>query len=293
MNYLSFLFILILLFFSHIHISSSTAEIFSGVYSPNLKIASFDFAAAWLVSREHFVQSKLALMKSYSMAGATFSVVRNKYWNTSILVPRDILDFCVEHLSSFSNHIPKAYNVLFDSEIFRMSKNIQLYRENLKKFHQDKIQNLSAKDETLVILVYSSNSFSTNSSTYQSRMRYYYFMLTFLSAYKYFNNIYIFVASNEDKESVLSMNLPQKSIINLNIEKNEKNTTITLPRESLLYMVNKFETNDEEFKQFRYVYYSEGDQIVHIRNLKYFYDLIDDSFKQFIIVPHRIQVSFY
>lgn len=272
--------------------NKSYNEIFSGFYAVNSKIATNDFAAAYISSRKHFILSKNKISNSRGMAGATFSVIRNKYWNTEILNTKDILDFCVEHLSSFSNKIPKAFPVLFDSEIYRMSKNILQYRLNLKKFaiEKNKQENYRSK-QTAGILIYSSNSFSTDQSIFQSRMRYYYFILTFLSAYKHFDDIFIFVASEEDEKNVKSMDLPFKQIFNLQIPRDEKNRTTTLPRDSLLYFIDKLENNHPDFLKYKYIYYSEGDQIVHIRGLNNFYDIIDNSFDQFLIVPHRLQVS--
>lgn len=295
-NFLYVLFLFLIYFISH---TNCKEEIFSGVYTPDLKISTFDFSASCLISVDQLINSKESLKKSFGMAGATFAIVRNKFWNSLPIVTRDVLDFFVEHLSSYTNFIHKNKIVLFDSINLSMSKSIQLYKSNMNSFIEIKNKKRlidKRNSETLGILVYSSASFSAQNLFHQSKLRYNFFYLTFLSIYRYFDDILIFVGNEEDKNHIISMDLPYKELIQLDVipvANNKNNNTITLPKDSLGYIIDKLEAKDENFLKYKYVYYSEGDQILHLRNENYLFDLIDQSFNQFIAIPHRVQVIIY
>ena len=89
------------------------------------------------------------------------------------------------------------------------------------------------------------------------------------------------------------MNLPIWSgqPVQLQVPLDPKNRTILLPRLSLEYSLQQLNTNPQ-WQVFKYVYYSEGDQILHFRSAHEFFNVIDQSGGSFAIVPHRMQVIF-
>ena len=77
--------------------------------------------------------------------------------------------------------------------------------------------------------------------------------------------------------------------IHLQVPLDVKNRTVLLPKMSLEYSLKQM-LSDPLWSSYQYVYYSEGDQILHLRHSTELYDVIDASGGSFVLVPHRMQV---
>lgn len=288
---------------------------FSGVYRPDLERskAAEDFAASFLVSADRLIKFYAPIHGATNMAGVSFAVlrgyVRKKQFQT--LMSRDYFDFLVEHLSPVSNYIPGEHHKIFSIYTRRMHKTAMALKQlALKQPQWNSDQRLN---ETLAILIYSSNAFTHQlmagrTTTSQQWIRKYYIAATFWSVYRYIPNIAVFVASDIDNLTIRKFKLPAWKIVQLHVPLNSGNQTILLPRYSLEYSIKqlspvtqlaadgnilvKSESSSKEgWDKFKYIYFSEGDQILHARHLDGLYDTIDNSDGSFAIVPHRMQVS--
>jgi len=266
---------------------------FSGIYYSDYRKTSVaeDFSAAWLMTKNRLNMSMHKIKKSTNMAGVSFAATRNKCKNCIPVLTRDYLDFLVEHLSTTSNQIPYAHNVLF--KIFK--NRIEEIIKSIKD-HKYKYENDIRLNQTIAILIYSSITFSRprimNTHKNHVNIRKYFFESTFWSVFRYIPNVCVFVASDQDRNEVMEMRLPlwTGQPIQLVVPVDEKNRTVLLPKMSLVYSLKRM-LSDPLWMPFQYVYYSEGDQIVHLRHSTDLYNVIDDSGGSFVLVPHRMQVS--
>eukprot|EP01034_Spumella_vulgaris_P023674 gene23674-29917_t len=85
------------------------------------------------------------------------------------------------------------------------------------------------------------------------------------------------------------MGLPYFKLTILEVPLDFKNRTILLPKESLLNVIGHLKADEPLYHKFRYVYYSEGDQILHLRDPEVIFDAIDSSNGTFVAIPHRMQ----
>ena len=271
---------------------------FSGIYYSDFRktSAAEDFSAAWLMTKNRFNISIHKIKKSTNMAGVSFAATRNNCKNCIPVLTRDYLDFLVEHLSTTSNQIPFSY-----AQVFKVYENrMKLISMNLRSIGYDRKEHDSRLDQTIAILIYSSITFSRPvwfQSLLQSQknhvnIRKYFFESTFWSVFRYIPNVCVFVASDQDRNEVMEMRLPlwTGQPIQLVVPVDVKNRTVLLPKMSLVYSLKQM-LSDPLWMPFQYVYYSEGDQIVHLRHSTDLYNVIDDSDGSFVLVPHRMQVS--
>jgi hypothetical protein len=319
---------LILFLFCLFPSCTESAETFSGLYTPSLKKASSaeDFAAAWLITRERFLASKRFIYASTNMAGVSFAITRAKCRGCHPLLTRDYFDFLVEHLSTTSNQIPHSNKVVFQIYYDRIRKVVH----ELRSLARDRPETDPRLKETLAVLIYSSITFSRPQANVQSSIREPFFEATFWSVYRYIPNIIVFVASDHDREAVEAMNLPTIELKQLRVPLDHKNRTVALPRYSLSWLdatlrASSVEPSDGEdgemglqgknsetdidpnpqritlsqanatwkWDQFKYVFFSEGDQIVHLRQASGLYDALDIGQGKLVVVPHRMQVPFF
>lgn len=266
-------------------------QIFSGVYHPDIMQTANDFSAAWLVSRERLLVSEVSLKLAQNMAGATFAVVRHRTDKsyTSILT-RDFFDFFVEHLSSTSNQIPHSNLAVMSEQTMKLNQTAHLLQHEL--FFQQKSDD--RLDQTLAILIFSSLAFSVPKEIRQhSDIRTAYFTATFYSLYRYFQNICIFVGNEKDRQILTAAHIPAWDIEVLSVQLDSRNYTTALPRDSLLHIIERFKQPQKyrRLSQFKYIYFSEGDQILHMRHVRELYNLIDESGGKFVVIPHRMNVG--
>lgn len=298
---------------------------FSGLYSANTKMtgSAEDFAAAWLISKERFLASKQFIDSSSNMAGVSFAITRARCQGCYTMLSRDYFDFLVEHLSTTSNQIPYSHSQTF-SVYYQRIQNVVL---ELKKVATDRTESDKRLKETIAVLIYSSITFSRPQANVQAGIREPYFEATFWSVYRYIPNIIVFVASDRDRIAVEEMYLPALEIKQLEVPLDHKNRTVALPRLSLGWVDTqlRMSTNEGElpialqdlqgppvgpaqrrvkqskrmmneqivpWSDYKYVFFSEGDQILHWRQAGGFYDTVDAGQGKIVIVPHRMQVRF-
>lgn len=274
-------------------ISVVKAQKYSGVYTPDLESGSHDFAAAWLISKARFQGIKNYLSSISNMAGVTFAAVRQTCPNCLTLVTRDYFDFMVQHLSTASNQIPGNSPALIQDMVMRLKTTSEIYRNSAQNNLVSTVVDLR-QNYTLAVLIFSSVAFSSanDKNGFQSTIRQPFFEVTFWSTYRYFPNIAIFVATQEDWEYVKAMNLPYWRLFKLLNVPVKNNQVPLLPRHAMDYLLSQIPQEFNMLYQFDYIYYSEGDQVVHIRHIDELYRAIDENLGMTAVVPHRMQVLF-
>ena len=272
-------------------LAASAGSNFSGVYRPNTTKSGSDFSAAWLVSKSHFYKCESNINNTFNMAGVSFAVVRKKYHNVGTFMTRDYFDFMVEHLSATSNQIPFHHEKIFQEEYRKLKETAKSIRDHVSQrtsSYQDTQD--PRKKKTIAVLIYSSIAFSIAKQVpIQSQIRIPFFESTFWSVYRHFPTVVVYVADEKDKKAVEEMNIPAWKVMQLQVPLDNKNRTVALPRYGLLHLMNNMKTNPE-YSNFDYVFFTEGDQILHFRQEKPIYDLIDESNGTMIGIPHRMQV---
>eukprot|EP01034_Spumella_vulgaris_P035607 gene35607-43906_t len=154
----------------------------------------------------------------------------------------------VEHLSATTNQIPFGNKDIFGI----VNSNVQTTARKLR-FLKKRTKNRDPRlDATLGVLVYSPISFSMTSTPEQDMSRHSFFEATFLSVYRYFPNIVIFVANEIDAEAVHNMSLPQLAVVVVPTEPDSRGKTIALPRRSLETIINGTKANDPMWAWVKY-----------------------------------------
>eukprot|EP01034_Spumella_vulgaris_P022000 gene22000-28091_t len=143
--------------------------------------------------------------------------------------------------------------------------------------------------QTVGVLIFSPISFSVYATKEQFEIRHTFFQATFYSVYRYFPNVVVFVANEADAAAVRNMSLPFLDLLITPVPLDAKNRTTTLPRTALETIINGTKTHDPMWSWVKYLYFTEGDQILHMRSAKHIYDAVDNSGGMFAIVPHRMQ----
>lgn len=240
-------------------LSIARAIQFSGFYRPPIEkgvnaSGSEDFAAAWLVSRSRLIwaEKEIKATAKFSMASATFAVVRSMCADCMSLLTRDYFDYMVEHLSSTSNRIPHGSKIIYNITSGRLrSTLVDLMALPSRSGDDDRTQ------YTLGILVFSTRAFSAYTTPEQSNIRIDYFQVTFYSVYRYFNKIDIFVANEEDAALVNQMHLPYRKLVILPTPADQNKRNPGLVRLALEAIVGGFDTPD--WSWVRYIYFTEGE----------------------------------
>lgn len=257
----------------------------SGLYEVNGTKKANDFAAAWLVSKQRLISSEKTIKAAIGMASVTLNVIRFKCNNCMTLVTRDYFDYMVEHLSSATNQIPDANPLIFQNANERLQNYSRILKNTELRFEND-----SRLDKTLGVLIYSSNCFSKTEVQIQKTIRPSFFEVTFWATYRYFRNIAVYTATQQDADTVREMGLPFESLTIIPVKSDEKNRTIFLPRDSIMHVLERLRSGPASSAKYEYVYYSEGDQILHMRQPEALFDAMDASGGDFIFTPHRFQV---
>ena len=117
---------------------------------------------------------------------------------------------------------------------------------------------------------------------------------------------HILVATMTDREAdaVRSFRLPVWMVVNVMQHLSPANITKSdghlLPQKSLLYVMNNVEANIANsngsitniysaWRNFKYIYYTEGDLILHMRSTRDLYDILDKAKENAALIPHRMQ----
>ena len=269
---------------------------FSGFYKPNLDYTVEFYGGSWLAPRQRFLLSKDRMLGIQSLEGATFFMLEKGL----SLMSRDYFDFEVIHLSSTTNQLPQHSTDKFFNELLnKMVTSTEMITKETKDIvsNNKRPDDIRLTKQTLCIIPFSTNPVSNDHhKKLQNDIRLLYFQSTFWSVYRNIPNIVVSVATNRDFEILKSFNLPIWQIIDLSSIFNKTTThkdgerkTHMLPKETLLFIHDRFKERTEPYLQFQYIFYTEGDHILHWRSHKYFYDTLDSSGGRFCIVPHRMQ----
>ena len=258
--------------------------------------------------RDRLLQSNESVSKILNLEGATFHVTRlERCHSCKTFLTRDYFDFMVEHQSSTTNNAPGDVEI---TEILqqRMKRNVgTMQRKAVKKREHRGLCDGRLCDErsnkTIAIMVFSTNSASDNSRSdeMQRDIRRHFFLTTFWSIYMHFSNIVIYVGNLRDHSILREMNLPLYDSFDLTskLAEHEKlkwngegvppaPTKQHLPKYSLLHTIDQLAHNSS-WGLFKYVYYTEGDLILHLRQKQHIFNMIDKSETYFLAVPHRMQ----
>lgn len=158
-------------------------------------------------------------------------------------------------------------------------------------------------NQTVVVIPYTSKPASqyVNPKEHASvettqKLRQLYLRACVLSISRFFPKIMIATQTTEDLVVVKSLDLPVWKYLDLSLNLAYQKT-LFLPRESLLHLHTTLNDTrngisiDDDWKDIKYIYYSEMDQILHARSLKTTFDMLDRLNGSSIVVPHRINVS--
>jgi hypothetical protein len=287
--------------------SASSVAKFSGVYKPNLQLNMEDYTASFLVSRRRFLDSDI-LLRTVDVRnggeGVSISMIRRDNdgcERCNQVMSRDFLDFMVEHMSSTTNFMEEMSN---DTTPFML--NLQKHSKKLRTFTPLRSTDIRLH-QTIGIVVYSSRSVAAEQSLFQKRSRKYFLLSTFWSVHRYFPHVSIFVESEEDFQQVSQMGLPVWAIIRI---PPVEGVRFHLLQHALLYAMEHMRHEDNKptatsspsssnetrsgrapgWSTFQYVYFTEGDQILHMRSAADIFDVVDFNEGFTMMLPHRMQV---
>jgi hypothetical protein len=117
-----------------------------------------------------------------------------------------------------------------------------------------------------------------------SKIRYQFFKSTFWSIYRHIPHVLISYQSTDALKWIKL--IPQvwrvMDLTHINGSVFQPKATLQAVSDALLY--------NESFASFKYIYYSECDQIIHLRRTTELLNLIDKSNGRIVLTPHRINV---
>lgn len=312
--YLKYSVILIILFLNiviglkdskHAGVVDFGRAIFSGFYKPSLSHAREDFAGCFLIHKNRLLQNdvifwRLKIIRERGIERAVFAIL-----DTGVsLMTRDYFDFEIVHLSATLNQVPDIQNKYIQIDhIFRMRKIVEAYKQHQtlikysKQSHYRKEREQYIRNSTLVIIPFTSRpgtlKFDEKSAftMFNNEIRLLFLEATLRSILLYFSKIMIFVRTPEDLAIVKNRELPIWKCINLsNIVKDPS----LLPKYSITYVHDRLKlaqkVDDPTWGYIDYIYYTEMDQLLHMRSMNQIFNVLDNLNSTATIVPHRLQV---
>lgn len=251
-------------------------------------------------SRFATVQTLDKIKKIYIIEDHTFqTVMLGRYLDPSIcpnatnkiIMSRDYFDFFVEHLSSTLNIAESNdINVLLLNRSTIKAQDLRAVAEISRNKHHG--FNLFYKSTIAIIPFATTSGLEHNENGELTRaLREKFFEQTFWSIHRNFEAVAVSVTNDQDYDALIRLNLPLFQVIN----KRNKNIIekVDNVRLTLLNAYEQLKTNSTWSSRFLYVYFTEGDQILHARSLRHLYDVLshNDFSKELVLVPHRMQVN--
>jgi hypothetical protein len=289
--------------------------IFSGFYFAK---EHEDYGGAFLVSKNKLIQSKLMIERAWYPEGIIFSIIKSNQFcsDCKTIFSRDYFDFSSDHLSSTTNIIGtmpmETQKRILKYLNYRLTQTVKSIKDSIPSSSSSS-QNVTHRKRVVGIIPFSQEIANPGSQQNEylrlhQQIRQHFFQATFYSLYRYFpENILVYVASDDDKQLIESWNIPAKEIIVMdsilsqvppekyffydNQHKEPRPRNQLLPKYSLLAAVESFKS-DPSWSEYRYVYYTEGDQILHLRKLKSLLRALDARNGKDALIPHRMQVSY-
>ena len=240
--------------------------------------------------------------------------------STTNLLPNDNTDIADELLYRMNQTVQALSNM-------NTSKYKRKYN-NHKPNEKHNSQSYRWRKQTIAIIPYSERSASnTMRNKFSATIRRLYFIATFWSIYRHIPYIIVTTMTTYEQNIVYSLNLPIYKVINVMSDIHASNihpSNITeevswlLPIKSLLYVMNNTESSNSTntnitsapvdigttnttttsniWGKFKYVYYSEADLILHMRNTRHLYNILDKTntyndtnIGSISLIPHRMQ----
>ena len=263
---------------------SQNHQEFSGLYFPNLKYSLEVYCAAWIQKKEKFLEN-LPQIKEISSLESTSTGALMKYQQDRrfILMTRDYFDFEIEHLSSTINTIGEEKKL--HSHFIYLARSKSLWLKKIATEIPNTPSHKPLMNLTVVII-----PFSTRGGTFgkSHQLRVSFFEATFWSIYRYMPHIAVAVSTEHDERSIKQLQLPVFEIFRFN----QTRISWELPKYSLLKAHESLSSNPR-WSSFEYLYFTEGDQILHMRHQTDIMKFLVSTKGKFAIVPHRMQVSCY
>mmetsp|Transcript_434 Transcript_434/g.826 ORF Transcript_434/g.826 Transcript_434/m.826 type:complete len:309 (+) Transcript_434:20-946(+) len=286
---------------------SNAAVKHSGVYSPNRNEL---YAGAFLISKSRLLQSENNIRAASYPESIVLNVVLKNCHNCRTLLTRDYLDFCIEHLSSSSNvvgYLPKSEQIEAMKYYSKnMAQNVEDIRDSVILSRRS---NFTLSSLTIAMIPFSEGIANPGGreeevNFHHRLIRRSYFQATFYSLYRYFSRVVVYVSSAHDKALVLQWGLPYYALIDLSDtlsdvsldkyfffdpeKKNPRPLSQLLPKYALLDLISKLRN---EWSGFQYIYYTEGDQVLHMRKQRALYHMMNVTSGVVMFTPHRMQVN--
>ena len=195
-------------------------------------------------------------------------------------------DFFVEHMSSTLNvaESEDAFPLLLNRTLMKCErlKNVALMKHSKLHYFKDVVA-------VIPFAMRSGLSASADNSITQ-RLRLSFFESTFWSIYRYFPSVVVSVSRQVDYEGLMSLNLPLFHVFT-SFRKGKNQPVYYNVKEALLNTHEMLTTNITWVDSFRYVYFSEGDSILHMRSQKLLHELMaaPNLDGEVVLVPHRMQ----
>lgn len=208
------------------------------------------------------------------------------------------------HLSTTTNYIPSLDDKYVQDQLLQqMQRTVDTFRNQTNGldgqalFHRRLKRPRPRMINTVVIIPYSGTPASQglNPKQYElvkftHNMRLKYLQACVYSVSRYFPKIIVSTGNEIDRQAVESLSLPIWKLIN--VEHMIQNQMMKLQQMSLIYLYEQIMNNTEsDWRKVQYIYFTEMDQVLHLRVLSLLYSLLDSSNHRLIMVPHRMNVN--
>ena len=204
----------------------------------------------------------------------------------------DLLDFSVLHLSvaeRLLSRSPPLRHLVTEEITDITTKLASVYNQkNIRSLRKSNgLRSITALtreklDGTLVVIPVILNTQGKGNSGIKFRRRY--LELTIDSVAPYFKHIVVAVAHQDDYAEMLSSKLPIWQVIKLDLAND-----CGLPVASVIESTRRI-LNEDNWKRFKYVYFTEADQILLWRGIDRVFYWADQNAKA-VLTPHRLVVT--
>jgi hypothetical protein len=288
------------------------------LYAPDVRKGLETFAGAWLAPLKRFFAVMPFIRSIVYPEQACLAIIRNG--GEPPLMTRDYFDFMVTHLSPTTNYFDRGEQQipvlkLLRTRVKQTARTLQI--TNSSKYRKYNVDDRLRKHTVAVIpFVMKVGSILPNetgtfrvTSTDQKEIRISFFEATFWSIYRYVDRIAVSVCRQQEIDILQALHLPYWQLINVtdrldeNVGNKHKRSTHMLPREALIEVYNRIEASKNTSKStpthlrawndVKYLYFTEGDQILNVRASEKMMDFLDsEKGSSMALSPHRMQVQY-
>ena len=148
------------------------------------------------------------------------------------------------------------------------------------------------RDVTVTVIPFATTGQVEGGHELVPQIRTAFFEQTFWSIYRYFPHIAISVTRKRDLDFLNSLNLPVFTVFTSRLNEDPKSPHALNVKQALSLALNNFRDN-ATWSQFKYLYFSEGDLVLHMRNQESLFRMFESNQheEEFFLSPHRMQVS--